>query len=185
MARLPDIIDRLQGLSLDQIAEISRGSRGHYQMAVLSRASSGDFSSCIALKVVPSSREFGIVHVPKELKAFFPGYRSQFVLETDVQPFVMHLTGGNGADLQAGVSLDDAVGQKDIGQYLCHPRSTEIDMRFSEISHAASAKQGSFKRFYDAHQELRPDDFLVICRRVGPRDNYVLTRIIRNVTVSQ
>lgn len=184
MARLTHIVERLQGLSLDQIAEISKGARGQYNMDILSRASSGDFDSCVALKVVPSSSQFGIIHIPREHKSFFPGYRSQFVLETDVQPFVMHVTGGNSDDLKAGVTLDDAVGE-DIGQYLCHPRSTQISMRFADVPNATSAKLGSFKRFYAQHSELNPDDFLVICRRAQSNDHYVLTRILRSVAVSQ
>jgi len=184
MTRLPDIVERLQGLSLDQIAEISKGTRGHYHMAVLSQASSGDFTSCIALKIVPSSSQFGILHIPREHKAFFPGYRSQFILETDVQPFVMHLTGGNSDDLKQGVSLDDAVGQE-IGQYLCHPRSILISPQFTDIPHATSQKNGSFRNFYARHPELKPDDFLVICRRSEQPNHYVLTRILRSVAVSQ
>jgi len=184
MTRLPQVIERLQELSLDQIAEISRGTRGHYYMDVLSQASSGDFDSCIALKVVPSSSQFGIIHIPREHKAFFPGYRSQFVLETDVQPFVMHVTGGNSGHLKKGVSLDDAIGEE-IGQYLCHPRATLIAPEFSDIPYATSAKQGTFKRFYARHTELKPDDLLVICRRAQQSDHYVLTRILRSVAVSQ
>lgn len=185
MTHLSKIVERLQGLSLDQIAEVSKGIGGHYHIAILSQANSGDFSSCISLKVVPSSSEFGIIHVPKEHRAFFPGYRTQFVLETDVSPFVMHLTGGNSDQLIKGVSLDDAVGEN-IGQYLCHPRSTQISSQYADIPGTTSGREGSFKRFYELHDEIVPDDFLIICRRVKPRDDhYVLTRVIRQLSLSQ
>lgn len=185
MARLPQIIDHLRELPLDQIAEISKKAGGHYQMTILSQASSSDFSSCVTLKVVPSSREFGIIHVLAEHRTFFPGYRKQFILETDIKNFVMHLTGGNTDHLKQGTSLDQAVGEA-IGQYLCHPSPCDVDVKLlKRVPDADSVRDGSFKRFYDKHHEIKPDDLLVICRRVAPTDQYVLTRIIHSIPVSQ
>ncbi len=90
----------------------------------------------------PSSREYGILHVPTEqlAKEVIPEYKEQFVLLTDDKPFVMHLTGGpnNG------------------GSYLCHPRVTNVegDWLLEMVEDAKHAKEGSFRRWWENHPEV-------------------------------
>ena len=101
-------------------------------------------------KVVTSSADFGILHIPKLLEHFVPGYRQQFALYTDMyeetQPFLMHVTGKKNGDVQEG----------DIGgSYLCHPRPADVEERWlQEIPFADKRLEGSLLRYYEAHPEL-------------------------------
>jgi len=110
----------------------------------------------IELKISPSDIEYGIIHIVKETKGFFLGYRKQFVLETDTKPFVMHLTSASD-----GTKIGEGT-----GGYLCHPRPDEIDMHL--LKYAPDTKdriEGSFKRWYDSHSEVSRGTWIKIYRK--------------------
>ena len=150
---LGDLVNQLIGLTPTQQATIGRNEQGLYTVEVIDIQQNRGLPY-VELKIVPSDREYNIVHVTKETRGLFPGYKVQFVLETDVKPFVMHLTGGN-------VSYE--VGDEE-GGYLCHPRPNEIEERFLPKVPDANTREGSFKQFYDAHSELKPDDYVKVFR---------------------
>ncbi len=107
-------------------------------------------SSCIEgpieKTITASDIKYGIIHIRKRDREFFPGYRVQFVLHTDLKPFVMHLTGGYFGLRQGSNS----------GQYICHPRVNQVMENLAESTpDATDSEKGSFKRFYSAHQEVR------------------------------
>lgn len=141
------IVEKLKDLPFEKKAIISRisgGKIGLYSMEFVNRAD----EPYVELRIAPEDRTYGIIHVSKETKGFFSGYKKQFVLETDVKPFVMHLTGApNGTEIG-----------EESGGYIGHPRANEIEDRF--LSQAPDAKhnvQGSFLRWYEAHPETEPD----------------------------
>ena len=148
-----DMVQKLLDLDVNQQAVVSKRPSGLYVVDVLDNQDNDDLPY-VMLKVVPSSREYGILHVTKETRGLFPGYKRQFVLETTVQPFVMHLTG---ADNGTHVGEDQ-------GGYICHPRTTEIDERFVDVPYATHAVDGSFKRFFDANPRLRPETLVTVYR---------------------
>lgn len=151
--KIGEIMNRILKLPMNQQALVSKRSSGIYNIEIISKQ--GEDLPYVELKVNPSSREYGILHVTKETKGFFPGYRRQFILETNVKPFVMHLTGSeNGTE----------VGSEE-GGYLCHPRPQEIEGRL--LAHAPDAnhsKEGSFKRWFDAHEGIEPDHYVRVYR---------------------
>ncbi len=152
---IEEITDQLLKLSPSQKAEITKSEKGIYLIDIAEELPYVD------LKIVPSNFDHGIICLTKETKEFFPGYKEQFVLETDVKSFVMHLNGGS----------EHSVGDAD-GSYLNHPRHTEVEERLLEYAPDANTRDGTFKRFYDAHLELQPDDFITIFR--ASQERYIL-----------
>ena len=108
----------------------------------------------IEMKIVPSSRRYGIIHVPGDSKGVFPGYRTQFVLNTPLKPFVMHMTGADN-----GTPKGD-----EQGGYICHPRTTDIDPALLTEVPDANTNDGSFQAFYKANKSLKVDDWVRIHR---------------------
>lgn len=151
--KLGEVLDKILKLPMNQHALVSKSGRGFYNIEVISKE--GQDQPYVELKIAPEDRQYGIVHVTKETRGFFPGYKRQFVLETDLKPFVMHLTGAaNGT----------AVGSE-TGGYLCHPRANEIDERLLEhVPDAGHNKDGSFKRWFDFHPEVEPGNYVKVYR---------------------
>jgi hypothetical protein len=151
--KVGEVIDKIMKLPMNQQALVSKSGRGIYNIEIISKQ--GEDLPFVELKINPSSREYGILHVTKETRGFFPGYRRQFVLETDVKPFVMHLTGaGNGS----------CVGDEE-GGYLCHPRPQDVGARLLQhASDANHARDGSFKRWFDEHEEVEPEHYVRVYR---------------------
>jgi hypothetical protein len=109
----------------------------------------------VELKITPDSSVNGYINVNKEAEGFFPGYKQQFILDTDVKPFVMHLTSA-----PAGTSLGD-----NMGGYICHPRSTEVEDRFLvRVPDSGNNIKGSFLRWHDAHTNLEAGDLVKVYR---------------------
>lgn len=159
MADLGEIVNKLASMNENQVIIISRHKSGIYEVVSTVKtpqnngSTSQNTSTHIDIILVPSSPEYGIINLPEEHKDFFPGYRKQFILETDVRKFVMHLTGANN-----GTSIGERV-----GNYLCHPRAGNVDPKLlRECPDANNHIRGSFKRFYEAHKELKPGDKLRI-----------------------
>lgn len=150
---LADIVNQLLDLTPTQQATITKSEQGIYLLEVIDTIDNKELPY-VELKIVPSDREYNIVHVTKETRGLFPGYKVQFVLETDLKPFVMHLTGGNNGN---------KIGEEE-GGYICHPRPTEVEKRFLQIVPDANTKEGSFKQFYDAHPKLQPENYVKVFR---------------------
>ncbi len=106
-------MDRILRLSVNQQVLVSKIGSEIYNIEIIGKE--GEDIPYVELKINPSSREYGILHVTEETKGFFPGYRRQFVLETDVKPFVMHLT----------ASEDGTEIGSEEGGYLCHPKQAK------------------------------------------------------------
>ncbi len=149
--KIDDITGRLTKLLYNQKAIIGKSGRGIYTIEYVSRGN----EPYVELKIAPEDRSYGIIHVSKETRGFFPGYRKQFVLETDVKPFIMHLTGApNGSE----------VGDE-VGGYICHPKTSEIEARLLDnVPDARHPVEGSFKRWYDAHPEVNPGQYVRVFR---------------------
>lgn len=151
--KIKEIINRILKLPMNQQALVSKRGSGMYNIEIISKQ--GEDLPYVELKVNPSSREYGILHVTKETRGFFTGYRRQFILETDVKPFVIHLTASeNGTE----------VGSEE-GGYLCHPSPQKIEGRL--LAHAPDADhhiKGSLKRWFDAHPKVEPDYYLRVYR---------------------
>jgi len=105
----------------------------------------------VLLNLAEEDPTYGIIHIPQQSRNFFPGYKVQFALNTDVKPFVVHVTGGNGGDRGSSE-----------GSYLCHPRGSEVNPSLFPQCTDATNNNGSFFRFYEAHPELSKDSRLVI-----------------------
>ena len=144
------ILKTVLNLKPDQQAIIGRSVRGVYTVNIQTKTN----QPYVELKIAPKDREYNIIHVTKETKGFFPGYKVQFVLDTDIKPFVMHLTGANN-----GTTIGD-----DEGGYLCHPRPSEINPSMLTRVPDADKRDGSFKQFYDAHPRLQGGDYVKIFR---------------------
>lgn len=151
--KIEEIMNKILKLPMNQQALVSKGGSGIYNIEIISKK--GEYIPYVELKVNPSSREHGILHVTKETRGFFPGYRRQFVLETDVKPFVIHLTASeNGTE----------VGSEE-GGYICHPSPQKIEGRL--LAHAPDADhyiKGSLKRWFDAHEEIDPNHYVKVYR---------------------
>lgn len=151
--KIEEVMERILKLPMNRQALVSKSGGGIYNIEIISKQ--GEDIPYVELKINPSSREYGILHVTKETRGFFPGYRRQFILETDVKPFVIHLTGSeNGTE----------VGSEE-GGYLCHPRPNEIEERL--LAHAPDADhhiEGSLKRWFDAHEEVEPNHYVKVYR---------------------
>lgn len=149
--KIDDLTSKLGKLPYSQKAIVSKSGKGLYLLEYVSRAD----EPYVLLKIAPEDRTYGIIHVDKETRGFFPGYRKQFVLETDVKPFIMHLTGApNGSE----------VGDE-VGGYVCHPKTSEIEARLLDNApDARHSVEGSFKRWYDAHPEVNPGRYVKVFR---------------------
>ncbi|MEK6822891.1 MAG: hypothetical protein AABY13_03600 [Nanoarchaeota archaeon] len=147
---LDELMAQLDRMPQDGRAMIVRRADGQYEIELVDELR----LPYIELKIVPSSRRYSIIHVPIDAKDFFPGYRVQFVLNTPLKPFVMHMTGADN-----GTARGD-----DVGGYICHPRTTDIDAGLLAEVPDANTNDGSFKRFYDANKILRTDDWVRVFR---------------------
>ena len=144
---LDDVIKTLTNLGQEESAIVRRTEAGIYEVNIRRRKVRKDTGApsperpFVEVCIADKDPVYGILHLPRSVIALrhFPGYRGQFILETSVKPFVMHLTGAadgtNEGDLEGG--------------YLCHPRSTEINSKFLERVPDAASKDGSFLRFYE------------------------------------
>ncbi len=138
-----EVINELLGLSSTQKAIVEKDVGGLYKIAIEGKNKKS--YPIIQLQMVQSNIDYGIVQVPREHLGFFPGYREQFILETDVKPFVMHLTGAD----------DGTANGEEAGGYLCHPRAKEVNLKFLDrCPDANHPTHGTFKRFYEAHANL-------------------------------
>ena len=98
----------------------------------------------ITIKLSESCRGYHLLQIPTAMRGFFPGYHEQFVLLTDVKPFVMHLTSGSAASTKGNTE----------GGYIGHPRPRDIEQKFlAEVPDACNRTAGCFGRWYDAHPE--------------------------------
>jgi hypothetical protein len=99
----------------------------------------------VDIRKAPADHEYGIIHIQQEFKSFFPGYRIQFLLETDIRPFVMHMTAGTNGSRRGA----------EEGGYICHPKCNEIEEEFQQVRDATHHIRGSFLRWYDAHPDYQ------------------------------
>ena len=153
MTNLNNIIIEIAKISIGTRAIVDRTGERVYNIDL---EQIGDYPY-VKLKIAPKARQYGIIHVPKEIKGFFPGYRKQFILETDVKPFVMHLTGS-----ETGTKI----GEKE-GGYIDHPMPNDIEARLiQKVNDANNRIDGSFKRWYDSHPlpEAAPNSWVKIYR---------------------
>ena len=105
------------------------------------------------MKIIPSNIRYGIIELNKEAREFFPGYKKQFVLETDIKPFVLHLSGG---------TKETKIGSEE-GGYLGHPTPRNVEEKFfRQIPDCRHRIQGSFKRWYDAHPDIEPEHYFKV-----------------------
>ena len=154
---VPVLIQRLSLLDAQDCARI-RGRfmdtdthKGNYPLAVEGEHETIPFGG---LEMTSSNKEYGIIHVRNGTKSIFPGYREQFVIYTDVKPFIMHLTGGTNENVRG----------EEAGGYLCHPRLNLVDKQLALLVPDSITNDGSFKRFYEARDELMMGDPMTIFR---------------------
>lgn len=153
MANLNDIIIGMAKMPIGMRAIIDKIEEGVYKLHL---EQIGNYPY-IMLKIAPKARQYGIIHVSKKTKGFFPGYRKQFILETDIKPFIMHLIGSeNGTK----------IGEKE-GGYIDHPMPHNIEgYLIQQVRDANDRIEGSFKRWYDAHPlpEASPNSWVKVYR---------------------
>jgi len=144
---LDEVIRTVTNLTAEESAVIRKTEEGIYEVNIRRRNTFKDNGAHLLEKpfvevcVADKDPFYGIIHIPKSVIALrhFPGYRCQFVLETSVKPFVMHLTGA-----ESGTNKGDPK-----GGYLCHPGNPRIDSKFLDRVPVTKSKDASFKRFYD------------------------------------
>ncbi|MBI4303303.1 MAG: hypothetical protein HY665_03060 [Chloroflexi bacterium] len=99
----------------------------------------------IELKLNASSREYVYIPLPKDKRHFFPGFKVDFQLETDVRTLTAHVTSqANGASVEVG-----------------NP-------------HAGTHIRGKFGRWFAKHPELKAGDRLRI-EALEPGKRYKLS----------
>jgi len=86
----------------------------------------------IIINKIHSPRKYGLINLTKKNRGFFPGYKVNFMLETDVGEIVTKVTSAS----RPGVQIGDPV----EGAYI----------------------QGGLKPWYEKHQELKDGDKLII-----------------------
>lgn len=142
--KLGDIVNELTTLDINHRLVIGKTQSGLYTVKTINIPREEDLPH-IEVELTQSAFDYGIIIVANGTRGFYPGYRHQFVLETDIKKFVMHLTSGEEGILRGARE----------GNYLCHPRHTIIEERFSdEVPDARHHKDSSFKNFYRRHPEL-------------------------------
>ena len=110
-------------------------------------------ANSVKLKIIPSNIKYGIIELNNETREFFPGYRKQFILQTDIRLFVMHLSGS-----EKGTEIGSV-----YGGYLSHPRPRDIKEKFfRQIPDCRHHIKGSFKRWYDEHPEIESEHYIRI-----------------------
>ena len=149
---LEEILAVISEIQIDQQVLVSRLKEG-YDFEILS--TENENLPYVELKVASYCRDYGVLAVNKETRGFFPGYKRQFILETNIKPFVMHLTSAvNGSETG-----------EETGSYIGHPRGGAVDSKFLDIAPDANyTRDGSFHRWYDAHPSVNVDDYVRVYR---------------------
>ena len=149
---LGDIVNELTVLEEYQTITVSRNESGLYTVNV----NSMPYIDIALGDNFRTYNDHNIIHVPRANLDFFPGYREQFVLDTDVKPFVVHLT-------SAG---DGTTNGEENGNYLCHPRTNKVSQHFlDEVPDTTRKIEGSLGRFYDDHIDLYPESLFRFYKR--------------------
>jgi len=86
----------------------------------------------ITINKIHSPKKYGLINLTKQNRGFFPGYKENFILETDVGEITTRVTSAS----RPGVQIGDPV----EGNYI----------------------QGGLKPWYEKHQELKDGDKLII-----------------------
>jgi hypothetical protein len=171
---LTDVLNEIPRLEDNETLSIRQPERGQYTLDVIldskparktgikkpskgtrykSKAKTEITDSYIDIEIRPGDFTHGILQVTPETNGFFGGYEVQFMLETDVQTYVMHQTGG---------SKDSKRGSGD-GSFLGHPDGKRIkSKKLKAVPDATNNKKGTFKTFYRAHPELKAGDVIRI-----------------------
>ena len=149
---LDGIMSGSQGLGRNEIATVRSAQEG-YTIGLEQEP----YIPSVELIVAPCDPYWGIIHVRNETRGLFRGYRGQFILETDVKPFVMHLTG----------AADDTPIGENTGGYIGHPGT--IEPRLLQHCPDSNTREGSFKRFYEAHPEMGGGSIIRIGRLAPER----------------
>jgi|TARA_Y100000310_G_scaffold2130_1_gene2659 hypothetical protein len=139
------------GIDLERISILNL--HGNYPQAAFTE---GDQNyPFIDLTCKPSWRDRGLISLTDGTRGFFPGYKIQFLMETNVKPFVLHLNS----------SSDGTRVGEDSGNYINHPEGNIVDSKFlSEAPDATSNRDGTLYRWFERNPKLQPDDQIRIYR---------------------
>jgi hypothetical protein len=94
----------------------------------------------VEIVLTQAALEHGLLPTRRAYRAFFPGYKVQFALETAIGELTVWVTSNStGRDVQ--------VGDMEVGQYI----------------------QGGLKEWFRAHPELKPGDRVIVTALDAPR----------------
>ncbi len=141
------LLEKLLQLPAEQDLLVRKSKDGLYTAVTVQNAEdrAGEYPF-ITVNLEESCRKHNLILIPKIVQGFFPGYREQFVLLTDIKPFVMHLTSGSSHSKKGSIE----------GGYLCHPNPKDVEPEFlREVQDAGHRTEGCFGRWYDCHPEAQ------------------------------
>ncbi len=89
----------------------------------------------IEVTVAPSFLDYKIIIIPRSQRSFFPGYKKDFILKTNLREYLAHMTSAEG---------DIKIGDPSAGSYICGRLGTWFEhnrvdigdtLRVSELEH--------------------------------------------------